>query len=86
MTAAMSRDAQARGAGLSRDGKCANADDVASTWVAGYATQGDLICLHEQDRYVIYWTHYSDLVGFRIDDDAADGSSLYKFWLGFEPL
>ncbi|OHV33220.1 hypothetical protein BBK14_15605 [Parafrankia soli] len=54
--AARSRDAQARGAGLSRAGRCA-----------------------------IYWTHNSDLIGFRIDD-AADGTSLYSFWLGFEPI
>ncbi|WP_157472850.1 hypothetical protein [Frankia sp. EAN1pec] len=48
--------------------------------------QGDLICVHEQDGYPIYWTHNSDLIGFRIDDDAADGPSLYSFWLGFEPI
>ncbi|SQD99748.1 MULTISPECIES: hypothetical protein [unclassified Parafrankia] len=83
--AARSRDAQARGAGLSRAGRCANGDDLASTWVFNNVIQGDLICVHEQDRYAIYWTHNSDLIGFRIDD-AADGTSLYSFWLGFEPI
>ncbi len=83
---AVSRDAETRGTGLARQGKCANGDNLATTWVLNKITQGALVCGHDQDQSYVFWTQSKDLAAFQLDGDATAGSSLYRFWLGFEPV